>query len=60
LNIQVISLRIKDGTGSYKAISMDANDAFSLTLSPFNNIELIVPNNDFRNKLYQIVLMRID
>ncbi len=60
MNTQVISLKIKDGTGSYKAISMDANDAFSLTLSPFNNIELIVPNNDFRNKLYQIVLMRID
>lgn len=60
INTQVIALKIKDGSGKYKAISMDGNDAFSLTLSPFNDIELIVPNNDFRNKLYQIVLMRID
>jgi len=60
INTEVIALKIKDGSGKYKAISMDGNDAFSLTLSPFNDIEPIVPNNDFRNKLYQIVLMRID
>ncbi len=60
INTQVIALKIKDASGKYKAISMDANDAFSITLSPFNDIELIVPNNNFRNKLYQMVLMRID
>ncbi len=59
INTHVLALKVSDGFLIYKAISEDANDAFSVRLRP-QLIQIIVPNSTYRGVQYQIVLMRMD
>ncbi len=58
-NTHVLALKIKDDANYYNAIAMDANDAFSVKLGDFD-MTITIPNNTFRGKEYQLVLMKIE
>lgn len=62
-NLHILSLKVRNDEGTYTAIAKDGNSAFSIVLGSVldnNKINVTAPNNNFRNKHYELVVMRLD
>ncbi|MCB9207623.1 MAG: hypothetical protein H6610_07265 [Ignavibacteriales bacterium] len=63
-NTHVLSLKVRNDQATYTAIAKDQNSAFSIVLDSdvigTNKILLTVPNNSFRLKHYELVVMKLN